>query len=431
MTAALSGPQSGVVLVRDLDQGLAVVDAYGAEHLEVHDPGRGGGGPPGPQRRLRLRRPALAGLARRLRRRLEPRAAHRRHLPAHRRAVGADVPARRQRGGVRPGRARRGGRARHRAGPRRGPARARGRGRRGGPAGDRAGGPPAAGRPARAVGVRGAAARRAGPAEHQRELPPAAGRPRSTTSPRWPGRRRPDSTATRTGRRPTLRADLAAYLGHGLAADRVWAANGSNEMLQQLLQAFGGPGRTALGFAPSYSMHEIIATGTGTAWVDGMRAADFTVPPSTGPSSRCSSTGPSVVFLTSPNNPTGTALPLATVEAVLDVAPGMVVVDEAYAEFARPGVPSRADPAAGAPAAGGHPDHVQGLRHGRAAARLPGRRPGGGRRAAAGPAAVPPLDADPAGRQGGAGARAGAAGDGAGGEGRAGPDRRRRCPRTG
>ena len=64
-----------------------------------------------------------------------------------------------------------------------------------------------------------------------------------------------------------LRADLAAYLGHGLDAGGVWAANGSNEVLQQLLQAFGGPGRTALGFTPSYSMHEIIATGTGTGWV--------------------------------------------------------------------------------------------------------------------------------------------------------------------
>jgi histidinol-phosphate aminotransferase len=134
-----------------------------------------------------------------------------------------------------------------------------------------------------------------------------------------------------------LRADLAAYLGVDPA--QVWAANGSNEILQQLLQAFGGPGRTALGFTPSYSMHEIIATGTGTRWLAGHRGADFTVTPAAA-AAQVTAHQPDVVFLTSPNNPTGTALPPATVEAVLAVAPGMVVVDEAYAEFARPGVPS-------------------------------------------------------------------------------------------
>ena len=136
-----------------------------------------------------------------------------------------------------------------------------------------------------------------------------------------------------------LRTDLAAYLGHGLTADQVWAANGSNEILQQVLQAFGGPGRAALGFTPSYSMHEIIATGTGTGWLAGRRAADFTVPPELA-ADQVRKARPAIVFLTSPNNPTGTALPLETVEAVLEVAPGMVVVDEAYGEFVRPGVPS-------------------------------------------------------------------------------------------
>ena len=135
-----------------------------------------------------------------------------------------------------------------------------------------------------------------------------------------------------------LRADLAAYLGVVDPA-QVWAANGSNEILQQLLQTFGGPGRTALGFTPSYSMHEIIATGTGTRWLAGHRSADFTVTPADA-AAQVVEHQPDVVFLTSPNNPTGTALPLETVEAVLDVAPGMVVVDEAYAEFARAGVPS-------------------------------------------------------------------------------------------
>jgi histidinol-phosphate aminotransferase len=136
-----------------------------------------------------------------------------------------------------------------------------------------------------------------------------------------------------------LRADLAGYLGHGLPVESVWAANGSNEVLQQLLQAFGGPGRTALGFTPSYSMHPIIAACTGTAWVDGVRAADFTVPAERA-AAQVREHQPDVVFLTSPNNPTGTALPLGVVRAVLDAAPGMVVVDEAYAEFARPGTPS-------------------------------------------------------------------------------------------
>jgi len=136
-----------------------------------------------------------------------------------------------------------------------------------------------------------------------------------------------------------LRADLAAYLGHGLGPAQVWAANGSNEIIQQLLQAFGGPGRTALGFTPSYSMHEIITTGTGTRWLPGVRDAEFGISPQDAVA-QVREHAPDVVFLTSPNNPTGTALPLATVEAVLAEAPGMVVVDEAYAEFARAGVPS-------------------------------------------------------------------------------------------
>ena len=83
--------------------------------------------------------------------------------------------------------------------------------------------------------------------------------------------RYPDRDALR------LREELAAYLGHGLTAAGVWAANGSNEILQQLLQAFGGPGRTAMGFEPSYSMHPIISRGTGTEWVAVPRDADFRI----------------------------------------------------------------------------------------------------------------------------------------------------------
>jgi histidinol-phosphate aminotransferase len=136
-----------------------------------------------------------------------------------------------------------------------------------------------------------------------------------------------------------LRADLAGYLGHGLTERHLWAANGSNEILQQLLQAFGGPGRTALGFEPSYAMHPLIAKTTGTEWLPGARDDDFRLEAGRA-AALVRQVAPDVVFLTSPNNPTGTALPLAVIEAVCAAAPGMVVVDEAYAEFARDGTRS-------------------------------------------------------------------------------------------
>jgi histidinol-phosphate aminotransferase len=125
-----------------------------------------------------------------------------------------------------------------------------------------------------------------------------------------------------------LRADLATYAGH--TPEGTWAANGSNEVIQQLLQAFGGPGRTALGFEPSYSMHRLIALGTGTGWVAEDRADDFTIRDAAAAVARHD---PDVVFLCSPNNPTGTALPHEVIEEVYDATRGMVVVDEAYAEF--------------------------------------------------------------------------------------------------
>jgi histidinol-phosphate aminotransferase len=136
-----------------------------------------------------------------------------------------------------------------------------------------------------------------------------------------------------------LRTDLAGYLGHDLTTANTWAANGSNEILQQLLQVFAGPGRTALGFTPAYSMHPLISLGTGTAWADGRRAGDFSLSVDHAVA-QVREHRPDVVFLCSPNNPTGTALPLDVVAAVADTAPGMVVVDEAYAEFARAGTPS-------------------------------------------------------------------------------------------
>ncbi len=134
-----------------------------------------------------------------------------------------------------------------------------------------------------------------------------------------------------------LRADLAAYVG--VAPEQVWAANGSNEVQQQLLQAFAGPGRTALGFLPSYSMHPLLAAGTGTTFVDGARAADFTLDVEAA-LGLIREHRPDVVFLCSPNNPTGTALGLDVIATIADAAPGMVVVDEAYAEFRRAGTPT-------------------------------------------------------------------------------------------
>jgi histidinol-phosphate aminotransferase len=136
-----------------------------------------------------------------------------------------------------------------------------------------------------------------------------------------------------------LRKDLADYLGHGLTAGHVWAANGSNEVIQQLLQAFGGPGRRALGFDPGYAMHPLIARVTCTGWVSADRDEDFGLDPERA-ARVIEQAQPSLVFLTSPNNPTGTAASMAVIEAVCAAAPGLVVVDEAYAEFAREGTPS-------------------------------------------------------------------------------------------
>lgn len=136
-----------------------------------------------------------------------------------------------------------------------------------------------------------------------------------------------------------LRADLAAYLGHGLTADQVWAANGSNEVMTHVLQAFGGPGRSVLSFTPTYSMYPEYARNTHTRWLTAPRSDDFSVRTDDAVAA-VEREQPDVVILTSPNNPTGTAVRLETVVAVCDAAPGVVVVDEAYYEFARTGTPS-------------------------------------------------------------------------------------------
>ncbi|WP_372446491.1 histidinol-phosphate transaminase [Streptomyces spirodelae] len=140
-----------------------------------------------------------------------------------------------------------------------------------------------------------------------------------------------------------LRTQLARYLsrtaGHTVALEQVWAANGSNEVLQQLLQAFGGPGRTALGFEPSYSMHALISRGTGTGWLSGPRNDDFTIDTEAAVAT-IAEHKPDIVFICSPNNPTGTAVSQETVLELYEAAQAarpergaLVVVDEAYGEF--------------------------------------------------------------------------------------------------
>lgn len=136
-----------------------------------------------------------------------------------------------------------------------------------------------------------------------------------------------------------LRESLARYVGLGLTAENMWAANGSNEVLQQLLQAFGGPGRSILGFPPTYSMYPILAAGTGTQWLEGSRDADYELSPESVVRA-IRQTDPDLVVLCSPNNPTGTPLSIETIAAAYDACRGMLIVDEAYAEFAPAGEPS-------------------------------------------------------------------------------------------
>ncbi len=161
--------------------------------------------------------------------------------------------------------------------------------------------------------------------------------------------RYPDRDATE------LRAALADYLAveSGVHVDPagVWAANGSNEVMVQLLQAFGGPGRTVVSFAPTYSMYHEYARDTNTRWVPGRRGDGFAL--DLDEVARVLNVErPSVLLLASPNNPTGTALGVEALARVLDLtrASGprvhgvptstVVVVDEAYAEFRRDGAPS-------------------------------------------------------------------------------------------
>ena len=173
---------------------------------------------------------------------------------------------------------------------------------------------------------------------------------------------------------PALRQDLADYLavesGVRLGRGRIWAANGSNEVMLHVLQAFGGPGRTCLSFTPTYSMYPEYARDTLTDYATGPRRADFTLDAGAVPAA-IERTRPAVLILASPNNPTGTVLPLEDVRSVLEAARGngpagpdgaptdvVVIIDEAYGEFRRPGVPSALELLAESDAAGPRHPHL-------------------------------------------------------------------------
>jgi histidinol-phosphate aminotransferase len=137
--------------------------------------------------------------------------------------------------------------------------------------------------------------------------------------------RYPDRSAT------ALRSAIAEM--HGVSTEQVFVANGSNEVLQTVLLAYAGPGRTVATFEPTYQLHGHIARLTGATVVETERRADFTLDLDAALAA-IETTGPMVTFLCSPNNPTGLVEPEAVVRAVLDVVPGLLVVDEAYAQFA-------------------------------------------------------------------------------------------------
>ena len=159
---------------------------------------------------------------------------------------------------------------------------------------------------------------------------------------------------------PALRAALADYLavesGVRVPPEQIWAANGSNEVMTQLLQAFGGPGHTVVGFAPTYSMYHEYARDTNSKWVQGQRRTDFHLDIAEVERVLWHER-PAVVLIPSPNNPTGTSLTTDEVKRILEIAKStghddpahgpagtptatLVVIDEAYIEFRRDGVPS-------------------------------------------------------------------------------------------
>lgn len=134
-----------------------------------------------------------------------------------------------------------------------------------------------------------------------------------------------------------LRTKLAAHhrADHAsIGPDNVFVANGSNEVLQTIMLAWGGPGRSILTFEPTYAMHGQIASVTGTEAIEIERRDDFSIDLDSAIAA-IEQHRPTVTFLCSPNNPTGIVESRELVERILDAVNGigLLVVDEAYAQF--------------------------------------------------------------------------------------------------
>ena len=140
--------------------------------------------------------------------------------------------------------------------------------------------------------------------------------------------RYPDRDAT------VLREKLAYFINRLSATNftqkNIWAANGSNEIIQSLFLAFGSG--NALGFTPSYSMHPLIAKVAGVTWINGSRNQDFTLDYELA-LQQIQREKPTLTFITTPNNPTGSAIAISEIEKIAKATPGLLVIDEAYAEF--------------------------------------------------------------------------------------------------
>ena len=324
---ALSGPQSGTVLVAVLDDAVAVADAYAAEHLEIQTRDAAAVAGADPQRRRGLRRPVLAGVARRLLRRVQPRAADRRLRAVLRRAERDDLPAADAGDRLLARRAGGGGAARAGAVGRRGPARARRgrrrpvrRSRRDGDRRDRrrgdAGRPAAAGRPGRPLALRRAAAGRAGADQHQREPLPAVG---MRWSPTWPRRSPPSAVDAEPlpgpGRGGAAREQLAR-LPAGVDRDRRCRARTSGRPTVPTRSCCSCCRRSPAPAAARWASSRRTRCTRSSPPAPGppgcpARAAATSPSTSTPPPRRSPSAHRTCVFLTSPNNPTGGSLPLA------------------------------------------------------------------------------------------------------------------------